>query len=90
MHRLFVGLSIPEIVADSLSTLQYGVDGARWRPVENFHITLAFIGEIDRHGFTEAAQALSGVSVDAINLTLSGVDFFGGKQPRSLCRGLGK
>ena len=88
MHRLFVGLSIPEIVADSLSTLQYGVDGARWRPVENFHVTLAFIGETDRHGFAEAAQALSGINVDAFDLTLSGVGFFGGKQPRSLWAGV--
>ena len=88
MHRLFVGLSIPEIVTDSLSTLQYGVDGARWRPVENFHVTLAFIGETDRHGFAEAAQSLSGINVDAFELTLLGVGFFGGKQPRSIWAGV--
>ena len=51
MNRFFVALSIPEIVADTLSTLQSGVDGAQWRPMENFHLTLAFIGEADRHGF---------------------------------------
>ena len=88
MHRLFVALAIPEIVADSLSTLQYGVDGARWRPLDNFHITLAFIGETDRHGFETAIDALSTIEAPAFELRLSGLDFFGDKFPRSIWAGV--
>ena len=87
MHRLFVALSLPEIVADALSTLQYGVDGARWRPEENFHLTLAFIGEADRHGFNAAVDALSAIDAPAFELRLSGVGVFGDKKPHALWAG---
>ncbi len=84
MPRLFVALEIPEVVADALSTLQSGVEGARWRPAENFHLTLAFIGEADRHGFASAVEALSQIEAPAFELTLSGLGFFGDKNPRAL------
>ncbi len=87
MHRLFVALAIPEIVADALSTIQSGVDGARWRPVENFHLTLAFIGETDRHGFLNAVDALSVIDAPAFDLRLSGIGYFGERQPRALWAG---
>ncbi len=88
MSRLFVALSIPEIVADALSTLQSGVEGARWRPVENFHLTLAFIGETDRHGFGAALDALAAIEAPAFDLRLSGIGFFGDRQPRALWAGV--
>lgn len=87
MHRLFVALSLPEIVADALSTLQDGVDGARWRPVENFHLTLAFIGETDRHGFNAALDALSEIDAPSFDLRLKGVGTFGDKKPHALWAG---
>lgn len=84
MHRLFVALEIPEIVADALSTIQYGVEGARWRPVDNFHLTLAFIGEVDRHGFSAAIDALSAIDAPAFEMRLSGIGAFGDKKPHAL------
>jgi len=88
MHRLFVALEIPEIVADALTVLQSGVDGARWRPADNFHLTLAFIGETNRHGFDSAIEALSSIEAPAFELRLTGVGFFGDKQPRALWAGV--
>lgn len=88
MTRLFVALSFSEIVSDALSVLQYGVDGARWRPVENFHLTLAFIGETDRHGFDDAIDALSGVDTPSFEMRLKGAGFFGDKRPTSLWAGI--
>lgn len=88
MHRLFVALSIPEVVSDALVQLQSGVDGARWRPFENFHLTLAFIGETDRHGFERAVDALAGVEAPVFELTLSGAGLFGEKLPRALWAGV--
>ncbi len=87
MHRLFVALEIPEIVADALSTLQYGVEGARWRRPESFHMTLAFIGETDRHGFAAALDALSAIEAPAFELRLSGIGSFGDKKPHALWAG---
>ena len=45
--RLFVALSIPEPVAQSLLLLQGGVPGARWQAREQLHLTLRFIGDVD-------------------------------------------
>lgn len=84
MHRLFVALSLPEVVADGLTMLQSGVEGARWRPPENFHLTLVFIGETDRHGLSNAVDALSSIDAPSFELRLSGVGFFGDRQPRAL------
>ena len=88
MHRLFVALEIPEIVADALTVLQYGVDGARWIRPENFHLTLAFIGETDRHGFAAALDALSDIESPAFEMRLSGVGVFGDKKPNALWAGV--
>jgi len=88
MHRLFVAIEIPEIVADALSVLQFGLEGARWRPAENSHLTLAFIGEVDRHGFNEAMIALANVTAPAFEMRLSGVGYFGDKKPHALWAGV--
>ncbi len=84
MHRLFVALSLPENVIDALGALQSGVRGARWLPDENFHMTLAFIGEVDRHGLNEIASALAAVSAPEFDLRLTGCGFFGDRKPRAL------
>lgn len=84
MYRLFVALSLPEIAVDALSQLQSGVEGARWTPPENSHLTLQFIGETDRHGLRDIDGALSGVLAPRFELRLSGAGFFGGAKPRSL------
>lgn len=87
MPRLFAALSIPDVVAGALARLQNGVDGARWRPRENFHLTLAFIGETDRHGFQAAIDALARIDAPAFEIKLSGLGVFGDKKPRALWAG---
>lgn len=84
MHRLFVAVSLPEVVADALTQLQSGLRGARWIQQDNFHLTLAFIGETDRHGFSEIASALGSISAPSFDLRLKGCGFFGDRKPRAL------
>lgn len=84
MHRLFVALSLPEVVADAMTQLQSGLRGARWLPDDNFHMTLAFIGEVDRHGFDEIASALGAIDPPSFSLRLKGCGFFGDKKPRAV------
>ena len=88
MHRLFVALSIPETQSEALCRLQNGLDGARWRPVEAFHLTLSFIGEADRHGFGDAVEALSEVDAPGFALRLSGLGAFGERKPRAVWAGV--
>ncbi len=84
MRRLFVAISFPEEIIEALAGLQIGMRGARWLPEENFHLTLAFIGETDRHGFNEIASALAGVGAPSFDLRLAGCGFFGDRKPRAL------
>lgn len=88
MHRLFVAVSLPEVVADALTQLQSGIRGARWLPEENFHLTLAFIGETDRHGLNEIASALGGIDAPSFDLRMKGCGFFGDRKPRALWVGV--
>lgn len=84
MHRIFIGLSFPEVVADALLQLQSGLEGARWLPEENFHMTLQFVGDADRHGLAEIHSALADIVAPAFDLRLSGCGFFGDRKPRAL------
>lgn len=85
MSRLFVALPIPDDVADALSALQGGVPDANWVPSENFHITLAFIGEVDGGMATDIDEALATIDGPILDVELSGVDHFvDGRQPKAL------
>ena len=57
MPRLFTALEIPRDAALSLSLLRGGLPGARWMDVENYHMTLRFIGDIEGHVADEIAGA---------------------------------
>jgi 2'-5' RNA ligase len=88
MPRLFTALEIPREAALSLSLLRGGLPGARWIDVENYHITLRFIGDVEGHVADEVADALDRVRRSSFSLTLSGVGAFGGKKPHSIWAGV--
>ncbi len=85
--RLFVALSIPEAVAQSLMLLQGGVPGARWQSREQLHLTLRFIGEVDGRDARAIDDVLSAIAAPAFDLQLHGVGQFGNKQPDALWAG---
>jgi len=76
MHRLFVGLRPPEPIRTQLLGLMGGLPGARWQSDEQLHLTLRFIGEVDRPRAEDAALALAGVQFPAFDLALAGVGMF--------------
>lgn len=88
MPRLFTALEIPRDAALSLSLLRGGLPGARWVDVENYHLTLRFIGDVEGHVADEIANALDRVRRPAFNLALSGVGQFGGRKPHSIWAGV--
>lgn len=63
MIRLFVGLELPPPVRAALLASMGGVAGARWQRDEQLHVTLRFIGEVDRHTAADIAAALGRVNV---------------------------
>ncbi|MEM9055048.1 MAG: RNA 2',3'-cyclic phosphodiesterase [Pseudomonadota bacterium] len=84
MHRLFAALPIPDEIADRLEPLQVDLHGARWRKREHYHITLCFYGGVDGEIAHEIANALEDVRAPALTLELSGVGWFGRREPRAL------
>jgi RNA 2',3'-cyclic 3'-phosphodiesterase len=88
MPRLFTALEIPRDAALSLSLLRGGLVGARWIDVENYHITLRFIGDIEGHLADEIANKLDRVQRPSFQLKLAGVGAFGSKKPHSIFAGV--
>ena len=87
--RLFVGLTLPERIRARLSLLSGGVDGARWISTENLHLTLHFLGEVDRATAEDVNLNLSHVRAPAFPLAIGEVGYFGKtKGPRALWAGV--
>lgn len=89
MHRLFVGLRPPAPVRETLLAIMEGVAGARWQDDEQLHLTLRFIGEVDRPAAEDVVTVLARVSHPAPAVAVRGVGAFGRKgQPHTLWAGI--
>jgi 2'-5' RNA ligase len=77
MLRLFTAIAVPAEIGRGLLTRQHGIDGARWRPLEAFHITLKFIGDVQEPVAAELDEALAQIVAPAFELELSGAGYFG-------------
>ena len=77
MHRLFVAIRPPEPVRDQLIDLMEGISGARWQADEQLHLTLRFIGEVDRHVANDVAAALSAIHHPRFRIAIDGLGTFG-------------
>lgn len=84
MHRLFAALPVPDLIADRLEPLSVDMFGARWRRREHYHITLCFFGVVSAEVAEALADALEDVRAPALELELSGVGWFGRREPRAL------
>jgi 2'-5' RNA ligase len=84
MPRLFTALEVPGHICQRLSLLRGGIPSARWIDVENYHITLRFIGDVDDAFARDAANALSMISRPELTITLDQLDSFGGDKPRAI------
>ncbi len=88
MPRLFTALEIPRNAAMSLSLLRGGLPGARWIDVENYHITLRFIGDIDNRTADEVVNRLDRIDRPEFQVNLTGIGSFGSKKPHSIWAGV--
>jgi 2'-5' RNA ligase len=84
MPRLFTGLEIPPGVAADLAFLRGGLVGARWIEPENYHITLRFLGDVEQPVAEEFALELARIRRRPFEVTVEGLDFFGGERPRAV------
>ena len=86
--RLFAAILLPDDVRDQLAGLAGGLQGARWSPEENYHLTLRFIGEVDKGFAEDLAEALSNVGGAEFELAIESLGSFGGARPRAVWAGV--
>ena len=76
MHRLFVAIRPPEAVRDLLIDAMDDSPALRWVGHENLHLTLRFIGEVERPIAEDIARALALIRAEAFSVRIKGVGRF--------------
>ncbi len=77
MHRLFVAIRPPREIRDHLLSIMGGVRNARWQTDDQLHLTLRFIGEVDRHQAQDIAAVIGSLRHNPFQIALLGVGSFG-------------
>jgi 2'-5' RNA ligase len=76
MIRLFVAIRPPEDIRDLMVDAMDEDPAFRWQSDEQLHLTLRFIGEVDRPLAEDVAAALESVRVPPFSLRLAGLGSF--------------
>ncbi|MDO6413784.1 RNA 2',3'-cyclic phosphodiesterase [Sphingomonas sp. BIUV-7] len=85
MARLFVALRPPPAMRGLLRATMHGLSGARWQSDEQLHLTLRFIGDVDRDLYADVVAALAQVDAPTLALGVEGVGVFASRgRPHSL------
>lgn len=76
MHRLFVAIRPPEHIRDLLIDAMDDSPDFRWQDDEQLHLTLRFVGEVDRHVAADLTDALSRIRAPRFEARIKGVGSF--------------
>ncbi len=82
--RLFSAFRVPEPVQDWLSDVEHEMPGARWLDPADYHVTLRFFGEVDRHVADDLVAGLETTFLPAFDARIQGLGVYGGDRPRAL------
>jgi 2'-5' RNA ligase len=88
VHRLFVAIRPPEDIRDILIDAMDKEAAFRWQSDEQLHLTLRFVGEVERPLGEDLAAALGTLRSPAFELRLSGLGFFDRKNGGALWAGV--
>jgi len=88
MHRLFVALRPPEFIRGALLGLMEGVPDLRWQSDNQLHLTLRFVGEVERPIAEDIAAALKTIRSSVFSLALDSVGKFEKRRHGALWAGV--
>ena len=88
MHRLFVAIRPPEAVRDLLIDAMDERADFRWQDDEQLHLTLRFIGEVERPVAEDLAAALAQVRSERFRARIYGVGRFEQRSAGALWAGV--
>lgn len=85
MPRLFIAIDLPPDRTDAVAALRDDRVDARWTPVDQYHVTLRFIGDAEEETVEALRKDLRAVDVPAFSMSGSGLDVFPSRRrPRVL------
>jgi RNA 2',3'-cyclic 3'-phosphodiesterase len=88
MHRLFVAIRPPEPIRDLLIDAMDDSADFRWQQDEQLHLTLRFIGEVERPVAEDLADALGRIRAQPFELRVTGVGRFQQRNSGALWAGV--
>src|SRR3954453_21854622 len=88
MHRLFVAIRPPEDIRDLLIDAMDDSPDFRWQDEEQLHLTLRFVGEVDRPVADDLAGALGGIRAGSFSARINGVGRFEQRNSGALWAGV--
>jgi 2'-5' RNA ligase len=88
MHRLFVAIRPPEPVRDLLIDAMDDSADFRWQTDEQLHLTLKFVGEVERPIADDLANALGRIRSTRFELRIAGVGRFEQRSAGALWAGV--
>jgi 2'-5' RNA ligase len=88
MIRAFAAIALPGSVVRPLTAAQTGLPSGRLVAPENFHLTVAFLGEHPEPVIEDVHLALDRIRAPGFALTLSGTGLFGARRPRVFYAGV--
>ena len=75
MKRVFIGIAVPKFVQQKLSWVEKELTDTKnliaWVPQKNWHVTLAFIGEVDRKKLEKIKDCLGKLTLSSDSFELS-------------------
>ena len=88
MHRLFVAIRPPLSVRDLLIDAMDDSPDFRWQDDEQLHLTLRYVGEVDRHLAADLTDALARVRPPRFAARINGVGTFDHRASGALWAGV--
>jgi len=88
MHRLFVAIRPPEEIRDLLIDAMDDSADFRWQEDEQLHLTLRFVGEVERPLADDLADALNRINSRPFSIRIVGVGRFEQRNSGALWAGI--
>jgi 2'-5' RNA ligase len=87
--RLFIAIELPDEIKKLLEGMRTDIPGSRWVPLEQIHLTISFLGEVDDTTVDLLTGALATIKAPGFNLCFSSTGCFPDRRrPRVLWVGL--